>query len=100
MTVPVTDAQQDSTSPKIGAYLVGRPQYFLFAEGMILNKIATFCDAMFLLFSSYYMEYPKPIKNILWFMQDHLVLYPNDCTHRSALYLSVTTDIKRHISDI
>lgn len=103
MNNPVIDAQQDSSSPMIGTYLAGKPQYFLFVEGMVLNKMETFCDAMFLLFSSYYifhLEYPKSVKNILWFMQDYLLLYPNDSMHRSALYLSVTSDIKRYISDI
>lgn len=103
MSTPVTDAQQDSSSPRIGAYLAGETQYFLLVEGMVLNKMETFCDAMFLLFSSYYifhLEYPKPVKNILWFMQDYLVLYSDDSIPRSTLYLSVTSDIKRHISDI
>ena len=84
MNTPVTDAQQGTSSPRIGAYIAGRPLYF----------VETFCDIMFLLFSSFHLEYPKPVKNIPWFMQDYLLLYPNDSMHRSALYLSVTSDMK------
>ena len=83
----------------IGAYLANKPQYFIFVEGMVLNETETFCDTMFLLYSSYYifhLEYPKPAKNILWFRQDYLLSHP-DYIPRSALYLSVTSDIKSYM---
>lgn len=48
MSTPVTEAQQDSISPRIGAYLE-ESQYFLFIEGLALNQMETFGDAMFLL---------------------------------------------------
>ena len=50
-----------------------------------------------LAFASYYvfnLEYPKPIKNILYFFQDFIVKHP-DSYDRNGTYLAITSDIKR-----
>lgn len=104
MSVSVSDAakeQRDNHAPRIGAYLeVGEvDQFFIFVEDEVLLKVTTLPQAVFFMFSSYYvfhLEYPSRIKNILWFLQDYIFSYP-DSNGRNATYLAVASDLKRNI---
>lgn len=97
-STPVEKAKSETPSPRIGVYLHGVKQFFVFVEGEVLFEVSTLSHAIFLMFSSFYvfyLEYPKPVKNVLFF-QDYIFSYP-DSLSRSASYLAMASDIKKHL---
>ena len=49
------------------------------------------------MFSAYYafhLEYPKPVKNVMLFLQDYVLSFP-DGQRRPATYLATASDIKK-----
>ena len=87
------------SAPRIGAYLHDTRQFFIFIDGQVLCQVPTFCQALFLLFSSFYifyLEYPKQVRNVLYFLQDYIFSYP-DSVSRPASYLAIASDIKRNL---
>ena len=100
ISMPVEEVSSDPElpAPRIGAYLNDTKQFFLFVENNILCQVSAVSHALFLLFSSYYvfyLEYPNPVKNVMYF-QDYVFNYP-DSYSRSASYLAVASDIKRNM---
>ena len=98
-TVNEAAQQSQSATPRIGAFLGENDQYFIFIEGNVLCKVSKFPDALFLMFSAFYifyLEYPTPVKNVMFFLQDYIYMYP-DSSNRNATYLSVASDIKRNL---
>ena len=70
-------------------------QYFVLVEKTVLCQVPSLQLAMFLAFSAYYayhLEYPKPIKNVMFFLQDYVLSYP-DSLRRPATYLATASDI-------
>ena len=56
--------------------------FFNFVEKAVLCECEVPClsTALFVAFASYYafsLEYPKPVKNILYFFQDFIVKHPD-----------------------
>ena len=100
VSVSVNDAAKSNyLAPRIGAYREIN-QYFIFVEDEVLLKVSTLPEAIFFMFTSYYvfhLEYPPTSKYILWFLQDYIFSYP-DSSGRSASYLAVTSDIKRNLT--
>ena len=80
-------------------HLLGKSQ---FSISLLLNEVfsvqvPSFQFALFLAFSSYYvfhLEYPKAIKNVMFFLQDYILSYP-DSLHWPATYLATASDIKK-----
>lgn len=89
-------------SPRIAAF-VGEEsiQYFILVEKNILCQVPSLQFALFLAFSAYYafhLEYPKPIKNVMYFLQDYVLSFP-DSLRRPATYLATASDIKKLASE-
>ena len=98
-STPVEEAKSETPSPRIGVYLHDVKQFFVFVEGEVLFEVSTLSHAIFLMFSSFYvfyLEYPKPVKNVMFFFQDYIFSYP-DSLSRSASYLATASDIKKHL---
>ena len=88
----------EKISPRIAAF-VGEEaiQYFIIIERSVLCQVPSFQFALYLTFSSYYvfhLEYPKAIKNVMFFLQDYILSYP-DSLRRPATYLATASDIKK-----
>ena len=87
-------------SPRIAAF-VGEEakQYFVIVEQRVLCQVSSFQLALFVSFSSYYififhLQYPKPIKNVMIFLQDYVLAMP-DSLRRPATYLATASDLKK-----
>ena len=100
MSTPVEGARSGIPTPRIGAYIhEDVKQFFIFIEGEVLCEVTSISQAIFLMFSSFYvfyLEYPKPVKNVLFFLQDYIFSYP-DSLSRSATYLAIASDIKHNL---
>ncbi len=73
-------------------------QFFVLVEQKVLCQVPSFQFALFILFSAYYafhLQYPRSIKNVMFFLQDYVLAYP-DSMHRPATYLATASDIKKH----
>ena len=88
-------------SPRIARIYEGCiNEYYIICEQEVLCTTSSFCDALFLLFASYYtfnLEYPKQVQNILFFLQDHVLSFPDNLS-RPINYVTVVTDVKKHLS--
>ena len=74
-------------------------EYIIMCERQSLCKAPNLQVALFLVFSAYYcfnLEYPPLAKNIFFFIQDYILGHP-DSNKKTATYLSVVSDIKRHL---
>ena len=85
-------------SPRIAAF-VGEEakQYFVIVEQRVLCQVSSFQLALFISFSAYYvfhLQYPKPIKNVMYFLQDYVLAMP-DSLRRPATYLATASDLKK-----
>lgn len=84
--------------PRVAAFVRDESiQYFIVVEQTVLCQVRSLQYALFLAFSSYYvfhLEYPKPIKNVMFFFQDYILSYPNSL-RRPATYLATASDIKK-----
>lgn len=86
-------------SPRIVAMMGESRQFFIIIEQKVLCEAVSFESALCLAFFSYYvfhLEYPKCIRNLLFFMQDYLLALP-DSLGRSSTYLAISSDIKRNL---
>ncbi len=66
-------------------------QYFVLIEQKVLCQVPSFQHALFITFSCFYifhLEYPKQIKNVLFFFQGYIVAYL-DSLKRPGTYLAV-----------
>ena len=86
------------TSPRIAAFVGDETiQYFVLVESFVLCQVPSFQHALFIMFSAYYafhLEYPKPVKNAIFFSQDYVLAYP-DSQCRPSTYLATASDIKK-----
>ena len=87
--------------PWIAAFLGdGAAKYVVVFERKSYTKVSSLEMAIYVTFSLYYclnLEYPDGAKLIFSFFQDFVLEEPDKC-HKSATYLSVTSDIKRCLS--
>ena len=85
-------------SPRIEAFVGDEAiQYFVLVEQCVLCQVPSFQYALFITFSAYYifhLEYPKAVKNAMFFFQDYVLAYP-DSQRRPATYLATASDIKK-----
>lgn len=85
-------------SPRVATFVGDESiQYFILVEQTVLCQSRSLQYALFLTFSSYYvfhLEYPKPIRNVMFFFQDYILSYP-DSLRRPATYLATASDIKK-----
>ena len=85
-------------SPRVAVFSSAtKKQFFILVEKAILCEVPCLSTALFVAFASYYvfnLEYPKPVKNILYFFQDFIVKHP-DSYDRNSPYLAITSDVKR-----
>ena len=85
-------------SPRIAAFVSEESvQFFILCEQKVLCKAPSLQVALFLMFSAYYvfnLEYPKQVRNVLFFFQDYILSQP-DSFKRPSPYISVVSDIKR-----
>ena len=84
------------TAPRIAAF---GSQYFIIVEQFVVCEVSSFVQALFIMFSCYYvfnLEYPKNIKNVMFFFQDYIFCHP-DSEGRPANYLAISCDIKRNL---
>ena len=68
------------TAPRIA--VVG-DQYFIIVEQLVVSKVDCFVDALFVMSCCYYvfnLQYPKNIKNVMYFLQDHIFSHPDSLT--------------------
>jgi len=86
--------------PCIAAFTGGGDvEYFIICEQSVASKISGFQNALFTLFSTYYvyhLAYPPQASNVFYFLQDYILARP-DCGKRSGSYLAVVSDIKQNI---
>ena len=78
----------------------GSEEYVIFCEKRVFCKVPSLKEAIFIAFATYYcfnLEYPKQIKGVLTFLQDYVLQSP-DSSKRSAVYLSISTDINSYAS--
>ena len=103
MQLPKTPAEAAKelplrNSPRIAAFLGDETrQYFIIVEQTVLCQVPSFQFALFLFFSAYYvfhLEYPKSIKNIMFFLQDYVLAFP-DSLNRPGTYLATASDINK-----
>ena len=84
-------------SPQIAAFIGDETvQYFVIIEHRVLCQVPTFQHALFIAFSAFYvfhLEYPKTVKNAMFFLQDYVLAFP-DSMRRPATYLATASDIK------
>ena len=87
-------------APQISAFTdESNAQYCVFVEGNVLCKATRFTEALFVMFALYYifnLKYPSQVKNVLFFIQDYILGYPDSCG-RSATYLATVSDIKSNL---
>lgn len=88
-----------SNSSQIAAF-VGEEmkQYFVIVEQRVLCQVPSFQLSLFISFSAHYvfhLQYPKPIKNVMFFLQDYVLAIP-DSLRRPATYLATASDIKKN----
>lgn len=85
-------------SPRIAAFLGEESQqYFVLLEQKVLCQLPSLQFAVFIMFSAYYafhLDYPKPVKNVMLFLQDYVLSFP-DGGRRPATYLATAADIKK-----
>ena len=85
-------------APQIAAFVGDETvQYFVIIEQRVLCQVATFQHALFIAFSAFYvfhLEYPKAIRNVMFFLQDYVLQFP-DSMRRPATYLAAASDIKK-----
>ena len=86
------------TAPRIAAF-VGEEavQYFISVEQRVLCQVPNLQQALFIMFSSFYvfhLEYPKQTKNAMFFFQDYVLSQP-DSLKRPGTYLGFMSDIKK-----
>ena len=62
ISTPVSEASSESPAPRIGVYL---NEFFIFVDGVVLCKVFELPQALFLMFSSFYFEYPNQVKNVM-----------------------------------
>ena len=86
--------------PCIAAFTGGGDvEYFIICEQSVASKISGFQNALFTLFSTYYvyhLAYPPQASNVFYFLQDYILARP-DCGKRSGSYQAVVSDIKQNI---
>ena len=87
--------------PRIAAVIEEETtQFFIMCEQKIVCKVDCLQNALFLVFSAYYvfnLEYPNNAKSILYFIQDYILSSP-DTGKRLGSYLAVVSDIQRCVS--
>ena len=69
----------------------------MLVEQDVLCQVPSVQLALFITFSAYYvfhLEYPKQLKNVMYFLQDFVLAYP-DFLRRPANYLATASDIKK-----
>ena len=98
MANPESASREEFTVPRIAAF-VGEEhtQYFVIIEHSILCEVPSIQLAIFVMFSFYYifhLEYPKHIRNVLYFLQDYVLNFP-DSGPRPSVYLAVASDINK-----
>ena len=74
-------------------------QYFIIVEQFVVCEVSSFVQALFLMFSCYYvfnLEYPKHVRNVMLFFQDYIFCHP-DSESRPANYMAISSDIKRNL---
>ena len=84
-------------SPRIAAFVEEMKQYFVIVEQRVLCQVPSFQLALFISFSAHYvfhLQYPKPIKNVMFFLQDYVLAIP-DSLRRPSTYLATASDIKK-----
>jgi hypothetical protein len=77
----------------------GVASYHIICEQTELCHCYSFPEALFLCFATYYLfnlDYPKQVVNVLMFLQDYILNYP-DSNPRPAKYIAVTTDINSNV---
>ncbi len=98
MSTPESASKEEFATPRIAAFIgEGHTQYFIIIEKQILLEVPSIQLAIFVTFSSYYifhLEYPKHIKNVLYFLQDYVLSLP-DSGARPAVYLAAASDINK-----
>ena len=86
-------------APRIASFMGEESiQYFVLMEQGTLCQVPSFQFALFVMFAVYYvfhLEYPRPVVNILYFLQDFVLSF-HDSTKRPGPYLSVAADIRKH----
>ena len=91
------------TAPRIGCFNEDEPQYFLYVENKVLFPVGTLSRALVFWFTLHYvfnLEYCHHIKPIALFFQEFVFKLPATSffkNHKSATYLTVTTDLQRYI---
>ena len=87
-----------NSTPQIGAFIGDETvQYFIIVEHNVLCQVPSFQHALFVAFSAFYifhLEYPKALKNVMLFLQDYVLAFP-DSMRRPSTYLAAAADIKR-----
>ena len=92
------------TAPRIGCFEGEEPQYFLYAEGRPLLYVMCISQAILLWFVLHYifnLEYCDHVKLVALFFQEHVFGLPATSFlkhHKTATYLTVTTDIQKFVS--
>ena len=77
-------------------------QFFIFVEDFVLTQASSFSKPLILWFISHYilnLEYKKKIYEIALFFQEFVSIYQlqeQKKKHKTATYLSVTTDIQKY----
>ena len=85
-------------APRVAAFQGadgGHTDYFIFIEKAVLCKVNTFAKAIMFWFVSHYvfkLEYEKRLKDVALFFQEFVFGLPAG-TKKSALYLTVTSDL-------
>lgn len=69
--------------------------YHNVCEQTVFCKTFSYSESLFL-FCSVLYEYPKKVNNVLCFLQDHVLNFP-DCSSRPTNFVTVVTDIKKNI---
>ena len=97
-STPEQASKEDYTAPRIAAFVEEEhTQYYVIVEGNVLCEVPSLQLALFVMFSAYYifhLEYPKVIKNVLYFLQDYVLAFP-DSSSRPSVYLATASDIKK-----
>ncbi len=73
-------------------------QFLVLVEQKMLCQVPSFQFSLFIMFSACYafhLEYPRAVKNVMFFLQDYVLAYP-DSMHRPATYIVTASDIKKH----
>ena len=91
-------------APRFACFPGEEPQYFIFIESEILCICRSFSHALMVWFLSHYifnLEYSVKVHEVALFVQEFVFGLPATSglkRHKTATYLTVTTDIQSYMS--